>query len=183
MIRIALMGDGAVGKTSLRKKFMGLGFSVTHIMTVGADFAVHQKEIEGNQVLFQIWDLAGQESYSTVRARFFRGAMAGLCIFDLTKRDSFVNTTKWIEELWRNSGRGVIPVIILANKADLKDKIVVKPHEIQDYANRLTKQTESYGFYVYYMETSAKNGTNVDESFDLIAKQVIDAIERGVMVI
>ncbi len=175
------MGDGAVGKTSLRKKFMGLGFNVTHIMTIGADFAVHQKEIEGEIVLFQIWDLAGQDSYKTVRARFFRGAMAGLCIFDLTRRSSFLNITSWIEELWRNSGRGVVPVIILANKSDLKEKIVVEPHEIQEYANTLTEQTKKLGFQVYYMETSAKNGDNVNESFDLIGKQVIDAISRGVI--
>lgn len=175
------MGDGAVGKTSLRKKFMGLGFNVTHIMTIGADFAVHKVEIEEETVLFQIWDLAGQESYKSVRARFFRGAMAGLCIFDLTRRSSFVNITKWIEELWRNSGRGVIPVIILANKSDLKEKIVVEHQEIQDYANALTEQTQEYGFQVYYMETSAKNGDNVNESFDLIGKQVIDAISRGII--
>lgn len=181
IIRIALMGEGAVGKTSLRKKFMGLGFSVTHIMTIGADFAVHQREIEGEKVLFQIWDLAGQESYKTVRARFFRGAMAGLCIFDLTRRESFVNITSWIEELWRNSGRGIVPVIILANKSDLKDKIVVMPHEIQAYANALTEQTKQFGFHVYYMETSAKTGINVEESFDLIGKQVIDGIERGIL--
>ena len=64
---------------------------------------------------------------------------------------------------------------------DLKEKIVVKPHEIQAYANALTEQTKQFGFHVYYMETSAKTGINVEESFDLIGKQVIDGIERGIL--
>ncbi len=137
-LKISLLGDGAVGKTSLRNRFMGRGFRTEHLMTIGADFAAHEFPVDGNKTTFQIWDLAGQDSFKTVRARFFNGSMGALMVFDVTRKDSFMNVTKWITELWNNSGRGVVPVILLGNKADLRSSDSVAVEQANKYAAALT---------------------------------------------
>ncbi|MHA2504048.1 MAG: Rab family GTPase [Candidatus Kariarchaeaceae archaeon] len=178
-LKIALCGDGAVGKTSLRNRFMGRGFREEHLMTIGADFATHDVEIDSNKVTFQLWDLAGQDTFRSVRARFFRGAMGGILIYDVTRRQSFLNLTRWIEELWRNSGRGVVPIIILGNKADLRDSNSVQVDQGIKYVEALTQKTRAQGFNVHHMETSAKTGLNVNEAFNQIGRQIIDGLSRG----
>lgn len=185
MIRLALMGDGAVGKTSLRKRFMGQGFQVSHMMTIGSDFAVHNTTInvdgEDRDVIFQIWDLAGQPNFKAVRARFFKGAVAGLCIFDINRRDTYNHIPSWINELWQNCGRGIVPVVLLGNKSDLRDKKSVTEKEAAKYANVITDSVKKKGFKVEFMETSAKTGLNVKEAFTTIGEQVIRAFDQGIL--
>ncbi|MHA2248878.1 MAG: GTP-binding protein [Candidatus Kariarchaeaceae archaeon] len=178
-LKITLMGDGAVGKTSLRNRFMGKGFRTEHLMTIGADFATYDRPLDDNNVTYQIWDLAGQDTFRSVRARFFRGSMAGICVFDITRKDSFRNITRWIEEIWRNSGRGVVPIILLGNKADLRDKNSVPDKQAKQYAEQLSGKTKKYGFQVHYMDTSAKTGLNVNEAFDQIGRLVIEGLKKG----
>ena len=185
LIRIALMGDGAVGKTSLRKRYMGQGFNVSHMMTIGSDFAVHNTKLivdgKEREVMFQIWDLAGQPNFKGVRARFFKGAVGGLCIFDINRRDSFNNIANWLNELWQNSGRGIVPVVILGNKADLREKKSVQVNEAQEYAKAITKRIQNRGFTVEFMETSAKTGLNVKDAFHTIGEQVVRAFDQGIL--
>ena len=180
-LKVALMGDGAVGKTSIRNRFMGRGFRTEHLMTIGADFATYDFQIDSSKATFQIWDLAGQDTFKTVRARFFRGSMAGLCIFDVTRKDSFMNLTKWIEELWRNSGRGIVPIIILGNKSDLRDNKSIPVEQGEKYAQAISGKTARSGFQVQYLDTSAKTGQNINEAFYTIGKQIIAGIHSGKM--
>jgi len=178
-LKLALCGDGAVGKTSLRNRFMGRGFRDEHLMTIGADFATYEKDIDGAKTTYQIWDLAGQDTFRTVRARFFRGAMGGMLIYDCTRPQSFMNLTRWIEELWRNSGRGVVPIVILANKADLRDSDSVSIEKGRKYAAALSQKTKAQGFEVIHMETSAKTGLNVEDAFMTIGRQIIKGLSDG----
>lgn len=178
-LKISLCGDGAVGKTSLRNRFMGRGFRSEHLMTIGADFNTYDKVIDNQKTTYQIWDLAGQDTFRSVRARFFRGAMGGLMIYDVTRPDSFKNITRWIEELWRNSGRGVVPIILLGNKADLRTANSISLEQGNKYAQALSQKTAKYGFNVIHMETSAKTGLNVDEAFTSIGRTIIDCLKKG----
>lgn len=185
MIRLALMGDGAVGKTSLRKRYMGQGFQVSHLMTIGSDFAVHNTTLnvdgEDRDVIFQIWDLAGQPNFKAVRARFFKGAVAGLCVFDINRRETYNNIPAWITELWQNCGRGIVPVVLLGNKADLRTKKSVSKREATKYAQVITNSQKKKGFTVEFMETSAKAGLNVKEAFATIGTQVVRAFDNGTL--
>jgi len=101
VLKVVLIGDGAVGKTSIRNRFMGYGFETSHLMTLGADFSL--KEVNrGDEIWkFQIWDLAGQEMFQQVRARFYQGAMGALLVFDITRKQTFLNITNWLNELYR----------------------------------------------------------------------------------
>jgi len=185
-LKISLLGDGAVGKTSLRERFMGRGFRKEHMMTIGADFAAYDRVMsstggEQYQTTFQIWDMAGQDTFQSVRSRFFKGSMGALCVFDVTRRDSFLHMTQWIEELWRNNGRGVIPITILGNKADIRDRNSVSAQEAQRYADAISANTQAKGFNVVYMDTSAKEGLNVENSFDTLGLTIIDMLKSGSM--
>ena len=131
-IKLALCGDGAVGKTSLRQRFLGRGFTASHLMTIGADFCNLEMNIEGENTLFQVYDLAGQPNFSAIRSRFYQGCQGGILVCDLTREQTFLNLSSWIKELWKHNGKGAIPFIILGNKADLKGE--VKEGRIKKYA-------------------------------------------------
>lgn len=168
VLKVVLIGDGAVGKTSIRNRFMGYGFETSHLMTLGADFSL--KEVNrGDEIWkFQIWDLAGQEMFQQVRARFYQGAMGALLVFDITRKQTFLNITNWLNELYRYNGRGVVPVIVLANKADLRDKKSIKMKDVEKYVEKLNARTKQFNITNYALETSAKTGLNVDKAFELL---------------
>ena len=147
MLKVTLIGDGAVGKTSLRNRYMGRGFRQDHLMTIGADFATVEKEIIYNErtynCIFQIWDIAGQKRFSDMRARFFHGSMAAIAVFDITRPDSFQNIRVWIEEIWKNNGKGAIPIVLVGNKSDLRDRKSVSSKIAEDYAKALSEKTQN----------------------------------------
>ena len=173
LFKITLLGDGAVGKTSLRKRYMGQGFTTQHLMTIGADFAILEKEIEGHKLTWQIWDLAGQESFKKVRSMYYKGCFGALLVFDMTRRSSFENLDIWLKELYRHSGRGKVPVIVLANKADLADQREVTPEEAMEYVAKLQKSVVKEGIEVKYLETSALTGLNVEEAFNMLGESIM----------
>ena len=106
LIKIALIGDGAVGKTALRERFMGKEFTGDYVMTIGADFCIKTIDVSGKTFKFQIWDLAGQPRFDAVRDLYYSGCLGALVIFDLTRPDSYVHLTNWVQELWKNNGMG-----------------------------------------------------------------------------
>lgn len=182
IVKLNLLGDGAVGKTSLRNRFMGKGFRDDHLMTIGADFSLYEKKIIHNhieyEIAFQIWDMAGQARFENLRARFFQGSMAGIMVYDITREESFHSIPRWIEEIFRHNGSGVIPLVLVGNKSDLRDKKSVPMKKGEDYAALLSKSTERYGFTVKYVEASAKDGTNIDIAFETIGHLVLDNLIR-----
>ena len=182
IFKICLLGDGATGKTSLRTRFMGRGFNPNHNLTVGADFAAVEKTIEYNgknhSVTFQIWDLAGQQRFQEVRSRFYLGTLGALCLFDITRSDSFQNIPSWINELWKHNGKGVVPLVLIGNKSDLRDGKSVSPSNALTYCEQLTSNTLAHGFDVQYVETSAKNGDNIDLAFETLGRKIMDKMSK-----
>lgn len=183
-MKLVLCGDGAVGKTAIRERFLGRGFSQSYLQTIGADFASTEKEveIEGKKfsVQFQIWDLAGQTEFASVRQTYYEGCFGSLMIFDITRPASFENLPVWIEELWSNSGRGKVPIVLLGNKSDLKDKFPehIRENQINTYLKEINATIgQESGFSVQYLETSAMTGQNIEEAFKAIGTQVVGWIK------
>jgi small GTP-binding protein len=174
MVKLVLIGDAAVGKTSIRQRYLGKGFQREHLATLGADFAATTKNIDDYSVKYQIWDLAGQPMFKNVRPRFYKGCFGSLAVFDITRKDTFQNLTSWIEELYRYSGRGVVPVIILANKTDLKDEREVAIKEAKEFVKKLNEKTKEHSIENFFLETSAKTGLNIDKAFELLSQYIID---------
>ena len=121
-MKIVLCGEGAVGKTALRERYLGKEFTSSYLMTIGADFAVQKTEVEGKEVKFQIWDLAGQERFNSVRSLYYQGSHGVLFVFDVTRPESIQRLADgWIHELKKHIRGGPIPAVVLGNKTDLRD--------------------------------------------------------------
>lgn len=178
-LKLTLMGDGAVGKTNLRRNYLGVGFTQDHLMTIGADFAASEKHFKFGEkefnVTFQIWDLAGQSTFSQVRSMYYKGCFGALMVFDRTRPSSFDNIKSWMTELKKNSGRGEIPTILLGNKYDLVETAeqVVSEEDIDKLVTELNKNAAKTGINVKYLDTSALTGLNVDVAFETLGETIL----------
>jgi len=112
--------------------------------------------------------------FKNVRPRFYKGCFGSLAIFDITRKETFQNLTIWIEELYQYSGRGVVPVIILANKTDLKDEREVTIKEAKEFVEKLNEKTKEHSIENFFLETSAKTGLNIEKAFELLSQYIID---------
>lgn len=110
----------------------------------------------------QIWDTAGQERFRTITASYYRGAHGIIIVFDVTDRESFEHVRQWKGEVDRYAGENV-NVLLVGNKRDLAPKRAVTYEEAQNLAS-------SYG--IRYVETSAKESTNVEQAFELMASEI-----------
>ncbi|MFX0087631.1 MAG: GTP-binding protein [Candidatus Hodarchaeota archaeon] len=185
--KIVLIGDGGVGKTALRRAWLGEGFKTEYLMTIGADFAsqeisiYHSETKTSYDLKFQIWDLAGQPRFKAVRDLYYRGAIGALCFFDITNQESYMNLVEWIQSYWNLNGHGKVPLVIIGAKCDLRDNPAF-PSQVsakygKEYAAELTKLLKfKYGFSVHYIETSAKEDINVDQAFRLLASEIIASV-------
>lgn len=165
--KVCLLGDPRVGKTSIRRTYMGKGFQQNYNVTLGADFAV--KRTKDSKVL-QIWDLGGQQVYKQIRTGYYKGAEGAILIFDIVRIPTFETISKWVDELTVNAGKK-IPMILVGNKSDLREEGVrsVGQKDGQNYAATLTKWS---GFNVPYIESSALTGQNIDNIFDNLIEEI-----------
>lgn len=179
-MKIILIGDGAVGKTSIRRQYLGEGFSDDYQMTIGADLAVKSSPViysGGKQIKYLIWDLAGQPRFENVRKTYYMATVGAIVVFDATRQESFINIVKWMNELWRNNGKGPVPLVVLANKIDLCSEegvTCVAENKAMVFVKRLSQISEKFrGFKIHYLPTSAKTGQNIDYAFELLGEEII----------
>ena len=178
IFKLVLIGDGGVGKTSLKNRFLFNQFTTNYSMTISADFATKDVVLtfpERNKtykIKYLISDLAGQDRFESVRALFYSGAKGALAVFDLTRRESLYNLEKWIKELITNAGR--VPFIVIGNKADLCDDSGFDCVRNLEIATFLGKIEEKYDFRIRFIKTSAKYGTNVARAFEIIGKLIVE---------
>ena len=163
LFKVVLVGDAEVGKTSITTRFAYGTFTDGYISTLGVDFIVKSIPINNYVVKLQAWDTAGQERYAGVRPIYYRGARGALCVFDITRRQSFVNVEKWLKQIQRYSGTDV-PIILIGNKLDLTDDRKVPKDEVDAYATQKA---------ILYYETSAKTDFAVSDVFQKITELIL----------
>ena len=175
-LKLIMIGDQAVGKTSIRGRYLGLDFSSRYLPTIGADLTIAKETLGLKKIRFQIWDLAGQSSYHSFRSMYYNGAKAALVVCDVSNQKSVTNIVNWVNELWKNNGKGPIPFMILGNKIDLRETEVkcVKDQELQKIADGISAMTRTnFQFQIPYLPTSAKTGENITKAFQQIALQAL----------
>ncbi|HMF31166.1 MAG TPA: Rab family GTPase [Candidatus Lokiarchaeia archaeon] len=154
-----LCGAAAVGKTALIKRFVSNQFVNSYVLTIGVE--VTSKIIElasGNSVTLSIWDVAGQERFKEIRPTFYKGAVGGLVVFDLTRNDTYEEAThEWLGELQQFINPSV-PFVLIGNKLDLVA-------EVGSAVDRDAARAFAEDHGSIYIETSALDGTMVDEAF------------------
>jgi len=181
IFKIILAGDGSVGKTSLRKRYMGHGFEKEYIRTIGADFAVHETEIGNELIRWQIWDIAGQPEFSEVVKTYYKRCIGSIIIYDITKRGTFENAENWVSDIWMHNGiHPVIPLVLVGNKTDLRlrQNYGISKEEGKQLAAKLSETTRKIGFSVPYLETSALTGEGVQQTFQELRELIIGFINR-----
>lgn len=174
--KIVIIGDGAVGKTSLRNRYLGKAFKFSYQMTIGSEITIYDLELDNKIIRFQIWDLAGQPRFKDVRKAYYKHANAGLVVFDITKFESYKNTRSWIKELWTHNGRGPLPFLYIGNKIDLRSKLIksIDFEPVSRNVKSLDSQNRRlHGFGTEYIETSAKTGENVELAFNKLIVHIL----------
>jgi len=160
--KLVLLGDSAVGKSSLVLRFVKKQFFEYQESTIGAAFLTQTVTVDDFQVKFEIWDTAGQERYHSLAPMYYRGAASAIVVYDLTNRRSFDRAKSWVKELQRQGNPNIV-IALAANKLDLEASRQVEIVEAKQYA-------EENG--CIFMETSAKTNHNVTQLFTVIAKKL-----------
>ena len=162
MIKVILIGDSAVGKTNIMSKYLTGQFNENSKATVGVEFGSKLFNIDGHNIKAQIWDTAGQEKYKAITGAYYKGSKGAFVVYDITRKDTFISTDKWINDL-KTGADPKINIILIGNKTDLEDKREVLKEQGEEKA-------KSFG--CAFFETSALNGNNIDKGFELMVSEV-----------
>lgn len=167
LLKVIILGDSSVGKTSLMNQYVNKRFSNQYKATIGADFLTKEVVIDDRVVTMQIWDTAGQERFQSLGVAFYRGADCCVLVYDTTAPNTFKNLDSWRDEfLIQASPRDPdhFPFVVLGNKIDLENRAV---------STKRAQQWCQAKNDIPYFETSAKEGINVDLAFQTIAKNAL----------
>jgi len=163
VLKLLLLGDSSVGKTSILLKYISNKFDDSSISTVGVDYMDKIIDYNKFKIKLQIWDTSGEEKFRTITKNFYRNADGLLVVFDLTKKESYDHIRSWINEAKENNDK--LKTLLIGNKLDLKDERIVAIDVAKQFAEKNNLK---------YIETSAKDGTNINESFQAIIDLLFD---------
>jgi len=161
LFKLLLIGDSGVGKSCLLLRFADDTYTDSYISTIGVDFKIRTIELDGKTIKLQIWDTAGQERFRTITSSYYRGAHGIIVVYDVTDAESFSNVKQWLAEIDRYASDSVNKLLV-GNKADIPKK-AVDTATAEEFAKQLD---------IPFIETSAKNATNVEKAFITMASEI-----------
>ncbi len=167
IIKVIIVGDSGVGKTSIFTTYIDQIYRNMHIPTIGVDYALQKIQLDDKLVKLQIWDTAGLERYRSLTCHYFRGADVICIVYDITNRESFANLEKWIRVIEEDTGGEDFLYVFIGNKID---KAAFRKVSAEEGA--LFAAARAAGFF----ETSAKTAASISDVFTGLAKEVL---QRG----
>ena len=166
VFKITILGDAAVGKTSLINQFIEGSFQDDYKPTLGANIIRKDVNLDGVKVRLIMWDLAGQEKYRVVRSMYFQGCEGALLVYDITR----YNTLESIKSKWLRDFKKYVKkkgaFVLIGNKSDLEGQRVVTTERGKELARKIKASQ--------FIETSAKVGENIEEAFTLLVNQILN---------
>ncbi|KAJ9654345.1 Ypt/Rab-type GTPase Rab7 [Neophaeococcomyces mojaviensis] len=169
LLKVIILGDSGVGKTSLMNQYVNKKFSTSYKATIGADFLTKEVTVDDRIVTLQLWDTAGQERFQSLGVAFYRGADCCVLVYDVNSPKSFETLDSWRDEfLIQASPRDPdnFPFVVLGNKVDMGEE------------RRMISQKRAHAYcqqrgQMPYFETSAKDNVNVEQAFEVIARNAL----------
>jgi Ras-related protein Rab-7A len=173
LLKVIILGDSGVGKTSLMNQYVNRKFSNQYKATIGADFLTKEVMVDDRLVTMQIWDTAGQERFQSLGVAFYRGADCCVLVYDVTMPNTFKTLDSWRDEFLiqaspRDSEK--FPFVVIGNKIDLDSRAVAK--------RRAQQWCQSKGDLPYF-ECSAKEAINVEQAFQSVARAALAQESEG----
>ncbi len=160
--KLVVVGDQAVGKTSLIHRFVDNYFKENYLPTLGFEISVKTLPIKDGVVVYSIWDIAGQQCFDPARLRYYGGSHGFLMLFNLAVRGTLKNLDNWIVDIQKVCPDA--PILLVGNKSDLEGRQITEK-DIED-------KLKQYGAIGYYL-TSAKTGNGVLEAFNKIGEVIM----------
>jgi len=169
LLKVIILGDSGVGKTSLMNQYVNKKFSASYKATIGADFLTKEVLVDDRLVTMQLWDTAGQERFQSLGVAFYRGADCCVLVYDVNNTKSFEMLDSWRDEFLIQASPNFpesFPFVVLGNKIDVEE------------SKRAISQKRAMAFCqskgnIPYFETSAKEAINVEQAFEVIARNAL----------
>ena len=162
VLKILLIGDSFVGKTSLLLRFTEGNFPDSHMATIGVDFKEKIIKMEDKEVKLQIWDTSGQERFRSITKNFYKNADGIIFVFDVTNLKTFQNIKDWLND--SEAAQNDFKKILVGNKIDLEKERLIDKVKMENFGAKKNMKC---------FETSAKDGKNVDEIFNVMAELIL----------
>ncbi|KAE9598050.1 hypothetical protein Lal_00004113 [Lupinus albus] len=168
VFKVVVIGDSAVGKTQILSRFAKNKFYFDSKSTIGVEFQTKTVTINNKIIKAQIWDTAGQERYRAVTSAYYRGALGAMLVYDITKRQSFDNVARWVEELRTHADNSIV-IMLIGNKGDLVDKRIVPTEDALEFAEDQC---------LFFSEVSALSGENVESAFITLLQEINRVVSK-----
>ena len=157
VIKISILGNQAVGKTSIRSVYLGMGFINDTLATVGYNKVETKFKLNsGKEIKIVIWDTAGQERFHSMALNSLKNSQGLILVYDVTNRQSFIDLQNWLKDVKNATDK--VSIILFGNKCELENRAVTK-EEAEQFAKKNN---------IPYIETSAKSKINIDEGFSMV---------------